>query len=248
MSAIYKSKRAEFDDKVYAYIMKRLRCPIDKSDSFMTGVVDDMGNAKGEPVGDSYWACTKLDRFLIQVRNLLGPRGVEQLTHEYDDYDPMYLMQGGSTENYWDRFTPVISLVEETAYLPPEQRGKGDYIDENTDDGLTKEQRLGRALTIANVIIAAIKGNNELVSDYTFNNFVLPSVEATFNVRSVGSRNQIIDFLKKGGLADYRQLSPEGVLLGVRLAKRIVENKLCSDSKDENNYAKEWRQLATYGG
>jgi hypothetical protein len=77
---------------------------------------------------------------------------------------------------------------------------------------------------------------------------VLPSVEATFNVRSVGSRNQIIDFLKKGGLADYRQLSPEGVLLGVRLAKRIVENKLCSDSKDENNYAKEWRQLATYGG
>ena len=97
--------------------------------------------------------------------------------------------------------------------------------------------------------MAAIRNNSELVSDDSYARYVLPSVESTFSVRSLGSRNEIVDYLKKGGLADYRQLLPEGHLLAVRLAKYFIKNDLCSkNTEDGDNYARLWRQLASYGG
>jgi hypothetical protein len=247
MAKLYKSKKAEFDDMVYAYLMKRLRCPIEKSDSYFTGAVDDMGNPM-DGVDTGSWAYTKLDKFIMQVKGLLGEKGIAALCADYDDLDAMYLMNGGKTDGYWEKFEPVIALVEETSYLPPEQRGRAEYVDDEADN-MTKEQRLERALTIANFIMSAIKNNSELVSDDSYNRYVLPSVEATFNVRALGSRNEIVDYLKKGGLADYRQLLPEGHLLAVRLAKYFVKNDLCSKKSDDgDNYARLWRQLASYGG
>lgn len=245
MATHYRNRKKEFDDIVYAYLVKRLRCPTDRSDSYFTGAVDDMGNPIGEHPAE--WAYTNLDKFVARIKSMLGERGVQSLTADYDDIDPMYLMNGGKVEGYWDRFDPVISLVEETAYLPPEQRGRGEYTEGDSEEGLTKEQRLERALTIANFIIASIKNNGELISEESFNNYVLPSVEATFNVRSVGSRGELIDYMKKGGLCDYRQLLPEGHLLAVRLAKHIAKSELCHGDGDEDDYGRLWRQLASYG-
>jgi hypothetical protein len=247
MAKVYKTKKAEFDDMVYAYLMKRLRCPIEKSDSYFSGAIDDMGNPIANATNGS-WAYTNLDKFIMQLKSLLGEKGIAALSADYDDLDAMYLMAGGKTDGYWKKFEPVIALVEETSYLPPEQRGRGEYVEEEAD-GMSKEQRLERALTIANFIMAAIRNNSELVSDDSYARYVLPSVESTFSVRSLGSRNEIVDYLKKGGLADYRQLLPEGHLLAVRLAKYFIKNDLCSKNTDDgDNYARLWRQLASYGG
>jgi hypothetical protein len=85
----------------------------------------------------------------------------------------------------------------------------------------------------------------------TFDTEVLAATEATFNIRSIGTYKDIVDYLKKGRVLDYAQLKPEGYALAVRIAKALVtadETIFNKDTGNKLNDANSWRTLATYDG
>lgn len=247
MSRWYKSRKQDYDNKVYAYLVKRLREPMDKTDAYFMGNIDEMGNDMGQKPSD--WAYTNLDKLLIQLKTAMGKDRLDALDNTYDNVDFLSVINGvDDVKKYVQSFDKVIGLVEEATYLPPEQRGKGDFIEQEDELGLSKVERLQRALTCATYLLFSIKNNGALVKERDFNDLVLPAVEATFNVRSVGSVTEIASYLKKGGCVDYANVTNEGYLLAVRIAKALEKGGLL-DNKNENvdNVCRSWRSLAHAG-
>lgn len=244
MSRWYKKQKQEFDDMVYGYLVKRLKSPIESSDAFHTGSIDEFGNEMKE--GTS-WAYTKLDKLIIQLKAALGKEGIKNIADDFSDVDSYSLMQGAvDTKDYRTKYDGIVSLVEECEYLPPEQRGKGDYIEPKDD--LTKDERIQRALTCASYLMYAMKHNDDIPNEGQFNEEVLPSVEATFCVRSIGTCAEISDYLRKGGVIDYKTITKDGYILAARLAKWIVAHDLCANGMNNvDNMCKSWRTLACVG-
>lgn len=247
MSRWYKSKKQEYDNKVYAYLVKRLREPIDKSDAYFMGNVDEIGNDLGQKPSD--WAYTKLDKLLIKLKAAMGQQNIDALDNTYDNVDFLSVMNGvDDVDKYCKSYDKVIGLVEESTYLPPEQRGKGDFIEQEDEQGLSKVERLQRALTCATYLLFSIKNNGVLVKERDFNDLVLPAVEATFNVRSVGSVIEIASYLKNGGCVDYANVTNEGYLLAVRIAKALEKAGLLNNPNENvDNVCRSWRSLAHAG-
>ncbi|MCQ2123331.1 MAG: hypothetical protein MJZ25_04020 [Fibrobacter sp.] len=244
MSRWYKQKKEEFDNMVYGYLIKRLKDPIDQSDAFFMGSVDEFGN---ELKNESNWAYTKLDKLLIAIKRSLGQDVINKLPNDYNDVDTYSLMNGAvDPKEYSSAYKGVISLVEECQYLPPEQRGHGDYVDD--DPELSVPERIQRALTCANYLMFAILNNDAIPSSIEFNDTVLPSVEATFGIRSIGSDIETADYLKAAGLIDYKNITNQGFVLAVRLAKWIKMHKLCDRGFDNvDNFRKSWEKLSNAG-
>jgi hypothetical protein len=84
-----------------------------------------------------------------------------------------------------------------------------------------------------------------------FDQDVLETVEETFNIRSVGTYAEIVDYLKKGRVIDYANVKPEGYMLAVRIAKALMEAEGTIFNKERalpHNDAADWRTLSSYGG
>lgn len=244
MSKWYKNKKEEFDNIIYGYLVKRLRTPIDQTDAFFTKHIDEIGH---ELKSDNDWSYTKLDQLLNTLKIAIGQENLQKLTSDYDEIDSFSLMNGPvDSSKYKTKFDRIVALVEECSYLPPEERGKAEYVDDDDEETLSKVERIERALTCANFLMYALKNNDDIPTERQFNEDVLPSVEATFSIRSIGSYSEIMGYLKTNGLITYKMITPEGYVLAARLAKWIVGKELAEHGMDNSdNYRKSWRTLAT---
>lgn len=255
MAAIYKKTKQEFDQTVYEYLVKRLREPVEQTDAFGCGLIDERGAERpGANQENAAWAYTDLDKLIFFIKSAMGS-SVDTLPSVFDWIDSLAIMNKADLVKNVPVYRKVIGLVEEISYLPPENRGAGKMQSEADDATLTMEQRLQRAFTCAQFLLYCIINDGTVQSENlmvnTFDQEVLAGTEATFNIRSVGTYSDIVNFLKKGNVIDYASVKPEGYALAVRIAKTLVTADETIFNKDTSlmlNDAKSWRTLSTYAG
>lgn len=255
MAAIYKKTKQEFDQTVYEYLVKRLREPVEQTDAFGCGLIDERGAERpGANQENAAWAYTDLDKLIFFMKSAMGS-AVDTLPSVFDWIDSLAIMNKADLVKNVPVYRKVIGLVEEISYLPPENRGVGKMQPEADDATLTMEQRLQRAFTCAQFLLYCIINNGTVQSENlmvnTFDQEVLAGTEATFNIRAVGTYSDIVNFLKKGKVIDYASVKPEGYALAVRIAKTLVTADDTIFNKDTTlmlNDAKSWRTLSTYAG
>jgi hypothetical protein len=255
MAAIYKKTKQEFDQTVYEYLVKRLREPVEQTDAFGCGLIDERGAERpGANQENAAWAYTDLDKLIFFIKSAMGS-SVDTLPSVFDWIDSLAIMNKADLVKNVPVYRKVIGLVEEISYLPPENRGVGKMQPEADDATLTMEQRLQRAFTCAQFLLYCIINDGTVQSENlmvnTFDQEVLAGTEATFNIRSVGTYSDIVNFLKKGKVIDYASVKPEGYALAVRIAKTLVTADETIFNKDTSlmlNDAKSWRTLSTYAG
>lgn len=255
MAAIYKKTKQEFDQTVYEYLVKRLREPVEQTDAFGCGLIDERGAERPSANQENAaWAYTDLDKLIFFIKSAMGS-AVDTLPSVFDWIDSLAIMNKADLVKNVPVYRKVIGLVEEISYLPPENRGVGKMQPEADDATLTMEQRLQRAFTCAQFLLYCIINNgtvqSENLMENTFDQEVLAGTEATFNIRAVGTYSDIVNFLKKGKVIDYASVKPEGYALAVRIAKTLVTADETIFNKDTTlmlNDAKSWRTLSTYAG
>lgn len=255
MAAIYKKTKQEFDQTVYEYLVKRLREPVEQTDAFGCGLIDERGAERpGANQENAAWAYTDLDKLIFFMKSAMGS-AVDTLPSVFDWIDSLAIMNKADLVKNVPVYRKVIGLVEEISYLPPGNRGVGKMQPEADDATLTMEQRLQRAFTCAQFLLYCIINNGTVQSENlmvnTFDQEVLAGTEATFNIRAVGTYSDIVNFLKKGKVIDYASVKPEGYALAVRIAKTLVTADDTIFNKDTTlmlNDAKSWRTLSTYAG
>jgi hypothetical protein len=256
MAEIYKKTKQEFDQTVYEYLVKRLREPVEQTDAYGCGFIDERGaetqSAKANQ--NAAWAYTDLDKLIFFMKSAMGAE-VNNLPKVFDWIDSLAIMNKADLVKNVPVYRKVIGLVEEISYLPPENRGAGQLQPNADDANLTMEQRLQRAFTCAQFLMYCIINNGTVQSENymarSFDHDVLDATEATFNIRSVGTYREIVDFLKNGRVIDYAKVKPEGYALAVRIAKALVTADgtiFNSDTNNVLNEVKSWRTLSTYDG
>lgn len=256
MAEIYKQTKQAFDQNVYAYLVKRLREPVEDTDAYGCGFIDERGaeTQSASTNSNAKWAYTDLDKLIFFMKSAMGS-AVDTLPNVFDWIDSLAIMNQVDLVKNVPVYRKVIGLVEEISYLPPENRGEGKMQPNADDASLTMEQRLQRAFTCAQFLMHCIINNGTVQSENfmtnTFDTDVLAATEATFNIRSVGTYRDIVDFLKKGRVIDYASVKPEGYALAVRIAKALMTSADTIFNKDLTNSlneAKSWRTLSTYAG
>lgn len=243
MAKRYQNRKLEFDRMVYAYLVKRLREPINATDSYQVGAVDSFGAAKADNI-KAFWAYTPLDRLIFNLRAVLGDQ-VKALPADFDDAETLMLMTSASDPSkIHSKYDGIVSIVEELTYLPPEQRWTGEpYLDKDSE--LTYPERVSRALTVATAMLYCMKTNGTPAAPIFGK--IKDAVESTFSIRSIGSADEILGLMKSSGVADYRDLTNEGYLTLVRMAKWIVGHGLLAGDGTQDDLSGNWKQLSTVG-
>lgn len=254
MADLYKQTKFDFDQAVYAYLVKRLREPIENTDAYGAGIIDENGaeTPRATNSANMKWAYTDLDKLIAFIKSSMGTE-IESLPYVFDSIDSMVLMNQMDLVKNVPVYKKVIGLVEEISYMPSGNRGSGAMQQSTDEEGMTMEMRMQRAFTCAQFLLQCIINNGIVASENVmdFDHTVLDSEEATFNIRSVGTYKEIVDYLKKGNVIDYAKVKPEGYALAVRIAKVLVTADDTIFNKDinaVNNEAKSWRTLSTYAG
>ena len=253
MAEMYKKDKQGFDQMVYAYLVKRLREPIEDTDAFGTGIVDERGaeNPQAASNPNASWAYTDFDKLVFLLKSTLGEQ-VNTLPKVFDGFDSMLLMRPTQLAENLPVYRKVIGLVEEISYLPPENRGEGKMQPQAEEDGMTMEMRMQRAFTCASFLMSCIINGGTVKSEnlMNFDEEVLDITEGTFGIRGLGTYKDIVDYLKAGKVIDYAHVNPEGYLLAVRIAKVLAtaNNTIFMDKELVGNEFRSWRTLATYEG
>lgn len=242
MAQIYRDRKKQFDDTVYGYIVKRLTQPYPETDAFGNGHVDEQGN---ELDSGEDWSYTKLDRLVFDLRAALGD-SLQKLIHDsFDGVDALALMDGPvDSRGFLKKYDGIVKLVEEVSYLPDAQRGQGGSPEPAVESGMTREDRVSFALTVATAIMTSML-KDRIVSQPEFDSEVLDSTEATFGLRSIGSANEVLGYLRSNGLSNGREITSEGLRLAYRIAREVVENKLVDPKRPgRNNQAMSWVEVS----
>lgn len=242
MSQLYMDNKSKFDDMVYGYMVKRLTQPYTETDAFGTGHIDEHGN---ELRSDEDWSYTKLDRLVFDLRAAAGDNIKKVLHDDYSAVDALALMTGRlDPKDYSSRFAPVVKLVEEAGYLPESTRGQPGQPQEDPGNGMSATDRVSFALTVATALVTCLL-KDRAVNAAEFDREVLPSTEATFGVRSIGSAGEVLGYLRENGLMDPRDITPAGTRLAVALAREIIKNHLARPKGGgADNKAVTWEELS----
>lgn len=245
MAKIYTVMKKKVDDAVYAYICNRLNEPVTSTDAYMVGAVDEDGSDAAET--DKDWALTDLDRLLFRIRRQFGGQ-IPDLPVKYDDVSPLRLMlalRGCAldTEKYESGVNQVVAAIEEGGYLPAENRSGGDSVEHGYDErGMSYSERVSFAFTVAQFLLYTVELERYPSSDDYAS--LLQSVEATFGIRSVGSREEVVKYIRDGRNGDTSDITESGLELFKRVAKIIVENNLLMDGLGlPGNRSNEWRAV-----
>ncbi len=239
MAKLYKEKKKEFDDIAYGYLVKRLSMPVTDSDAYHTGHVDEMGNELKKP---DDWSYTRFDRLVFDLKAILGDR-VNDIGKPYADIDAYALMNGSvDTKKYAANYQPILAIIEEAAYIPPELRGQAGEANETSD--LPMSDRISFALSVANFLLFSARFSR-FPNETEIDNEVLPSVESTFGIRSLGSQAEFLDYAKNAKITDGRGLNSNGYVLLVRAARKIVSGDILKPrGSGEFNQTEQWRTVA----
>ena len=242
MSQLYRDEKLKFDDRVYGYLMKRLTQPVESTDAYGTGHVDEAGN---ELVPDEDWSYTALDKLVFDLRAALGDRIGQVVKDSYRDVDALRLMSGAvDAGKYAARYAPVVKLVEEAGYIPDSERGKPGMPAESVDSGMSAEQRISFSLTVATALMVSLL-KDRLVNAAEIDTEVLPGTEETFGVRSLGDADEIMGYLKSAGLTNGREINSEGIRLAYRIARAAVENSLVDPKRPGRcNLSGSWMEVS----
>lgn len=242
MSQLYRDKKEEFDAKVYGYLVKRLTEPYESTDAFGMKHIDEHGNEIDQKED---WSYTKLDKLVFDLRAALGDN-LKKLIHDsFDGVDPLALMNSPvSRKDYLGRYDGVVKLVEEVSYIPDGQRGQGGSSMQSVESGMTREDRVSFALTVATTIMTSMLKDRQVSPD-EFDKEVLEDTEATFGVRSIGSADEVIGYLRSNGLSNGREITSEGLRLAYRISREVVENKLVKpDGGGRSNQGMSWVEVS----
>jgi hypothetical protein len=160
MAEIYKKTKQAFDQTVYAYLVKRLREPVEDTDAYGCGFVDERGaeTQSASTNSNAKWAYTDLDKLIFFMKSAMGS-AVDTLPSVFDWIDSLAIMNQADLVKNVPVYRKVIGLVEEISYLPPENRGEGKMQPNADDASLTMEQRLQRAFTCAQFLMHCIINN-----------------------------------------------------------------------------------------
>lgn len=242
MSQLYKDSKERFDARVYGYLVKRLTEPYESTDAFGMGHIDEHGN-EANPNED--WSYTRLDKLVFDLRAALGDGIGKIVKDSFEGVDPLALMNSPvNPREYLAKYDPIVQLVEEVTYLPDGQRGKGGQSTQTVDSGMTREERVSFALTVATAILVSML-KDRIVSSTEFDDEVLLDTEATFGIRSIGSASEVIGFLRSNGLSNGREITSEGVRLAYRISRVIAGNNLVDPKGGGmNNLAMSWMEVS----
>ena len=139
-------------------------------------------------------------------------------------------------------YQPILSIIEEAAYLPPELRGKAGETNETSELPIT--DRISFALSVANFILFSARFGR-FPNEVEIDNEVLPSVESTFGIRSLGSQAEFLDYAKSAKITDGRGLNNNGYVLLVRAARKIVSSDVLKPrGNGDFNQSEQWRTVA----
>lgn len=245
MAELYRKKKELFDNIVYQVLVKRLTEPVQETDAFGMGHVDEVGNETND---QEDWSYTKLDKLIFDIRSLLGKNIGSVVKDSFEGVDLMKLMSKPVVkDDYLNKFSPVLKLVEETSYLPDAYRGQAGGAQKEVESGMTMEQRISFALTVATAIMSSML-KDRIVSDSEFDEDVLLKTEGTFGVRSIGDYKEVIGYLRTAGLSNGREITNEGLRLAARLAKVFADNGLVSDRGGGiNNQGGSWLEISHVG-
>ena len=242
MSQMYKDKKEKFDSMVYGYLVKRLTQPLDSTDAYGNGHIDEQGN---ELSGEEDWSYTKLDKLLLDLRAALGPNLSKIVKDSFDGVDSMALMDSPvEAKSYVANYMPIAKLVEEARYLPDNLRGQSGAPEETVESGMTVEQRISFALTVATALMVCLLKDRQ-VNPAEIDKEVLPGTEATFGIRSLGDADDIIGYMRTAGLVDGRDITNAGIRLVYRISRILVEKSLVSTSRPGvDNLAGSWMEVS----
>lgn len=242
MSQLYKEKKEQFDSTVYGYLVKRLTEPYDSTDAFGMKHIDEHGN---EIDGNEDWSYTKLDKLVFDLRAALGDNLGKLIHDSFDGVDPLALMTAPvAQKDFLAKYDGIVRLVEEVTYLPDAQRGQGGPSQKAVESGMSREERVSFALTVATAIMTSML-KDRLVTENEFDDEVLVDTEATFGIRSLGSAQEVIGFLRSNGLSNGREITNEGLRLAFRISREIVENKLVDPKGGgASNQAMSWVEVS----
>lgn len=243
MGQVYRERKEKFDAVAYGYIVKRLTEPYESTDAYGVGHIDERGNE----IDDSEdWSYTKLDKLVLDIRAALGDALTKVVPGSFAGSDALGLMDApATTKEFLAKYAGIVNLVEETAYLPDEHRGQGGTPQETVDSGMTPEQRVSFALTVATTLLCSLI-KDRLVTESEFTDEVLNTVEATFGVRSIGSAREILGFIRSSGLSNGRDVTNEGIRLLSRISKEVVSKNLVDPKRPGgmNNQGESWVEVS----
>lgn len=242
MSQLYRDNKQKFDDMVFGYLVKRLTQPYTDTDAFGTGHVDEQGN---ELRGDTDWSYTKLDKLVFDLRAAAGDTLKSIIHDDYSAVDPLALMTGRlDPKDYSARFAPVVKLVEEASYLPESTRGQPGQPQDDPGNGMSPTDRVSFAMTVATALLVCLI-KDRAVNSSEFDSEVLPATEATFGIRSIGSAEEVLGYLRENGLMNPRDITPAGTRLAVAIAREIIKNNLARPKGGGiNNKSGTWEELS----
>ena len=104
--------------------------------------------------------------------------------------------------------------------------------------------RISFALSVANFLLFSARFGR-FPNEVEIDNEVLPSVESTFGIRSLGSQTEFLDYARNAKITDGRGLNNNGYVLLVRAAKKIVSGDMLKPrGSGEFNQAEQWRTVA----
>lgn len=252
MAEQYKKTKLEFDNKLYVYLMKRLFDGIQESDACNMDIIDSIGNIIGNPDGSDKWAFTMLDKFMLLIKKQIGEDNLKSSVSnfEYIKYiDPLFIMNmknGTNLHKVKDTFDKIITAVNDKEYLPDSLYHNDSYVEMN-EESLNYCDYLSRSLTIATFLIYAIRVDR-VPTSIEFDGSIINSVEATFNVRALGTFEEIKKICEDNKLIDHNKITSEGIKLLVKLAKIIENSNILNVTKDRiENQAHNWKRLSKVG-
>jgi len=242
MSQRYKDKKEKFDSLVYGYLVKRLTQPLDSTDAYGNGHIDEQGN---ELSGEEDWSYTKLDKLVLDLRAALGPNLSKIVKDSFDGVDSMALMDSPvEAKSYVANYMPIAKLVEEARYLPDNLRGQPGAPEESVESGMTVEQRISFALTVATALMVSLLKDRQ-VNTAEIDTEVLPATEATFGIRSIGDADDIIGYMRAAGLVNGRDITNAGIRLVYRISREIVDKSLVNTARPGvDNLAGSWLEVS----
>lgn len=253
MAEQYKKTKIDFDNKMYVYLMKRLFDDIQESDACNMDIIDAMGNIIGTPDKSDKWAFTMLDKFILLIKKQVGHDNLKSLISNFEyikNIDPLFIMNmkaGTNLHTVKDTFDKIVTAVNDKEYLPESLYHDDSYV-EMKEEVLNYCDYVSKALTIATFLVYTIR-HDRVPTTIEFDGSIINSVEATFNVRAIGSYDEIKKFCEDNNLIDHNNITKEGIKLLVRLSKIIVSGNILSTNRDRiENQAHNWKRLSGVEG